>query len=237
MTQPGEKQPVSKRLRTPLPKPDPDEARRIFRCLKELIEPLQRAFPGHAEVVLHDLSKLPNSIIAIAGTVTGRRVGSPATESLLRAAAHGAIETSETYDLRLPGGRELRSTNIVFRDSHGVPAYALSVNLDVTLWRAVHALAGSMLPPTSPPARPESGEQAESDVDQLVRRMLTQAIAASGLDVEDMSKRHKVAVVEDLKQRGFFLIRDSIEDAAAALHVTRFTIYNYLNELDATDSA
>lgn len=38
--------------------------------------------------------------------------------------------------------------------------------------------------------------------------------------------------MSDLKRRGFFMLRDSIEDAASALGVTRFTIYNYLNELD-----
>jgi predicted transcriptional regulator YheO len=48
-----------------------------------------------------------------------------------------------------------------------------------------------------------------------------------------MQKRHKLAVVDELKQRGFFLIRDSVEFAANALQVTRFTIYNYLNELEA----
>jgi len=44
-------------------------------------------------------------------------------------------------------------------------------------------------------------------------------------------KRHKIAVVNDLKDRGFFMLKESVEMAAQALQVTRFTIYNYLNEL------
>ncbi|GAB96287.1 putative transcriptional regulator YheO [Kineosphaera limosa] len=48
-----------------------------------------------------------------------------------------------------------------------------------------------------------------------------------------MQKRHKLAVVGDLKERGFFMLKESVETAASALAVTRFTIYNYLNEIDA----
>jgi len=44
-------------------------------------------------------------------------------------------------------------------------------------------------------------------------------------------KRHKIAVVNDLKDRGLFMLKESVEMAAQALQVTRFTIYNYLNEL------
>ena len=47
-----------------------------------------------------------------------------------------------------------------------------------------------------------------------------------------MHKRHKLAVVADLRDRGFFLLKESVDTAAAALDVTRFTIYNYLNELE-----
>lgn len=221
-----------------LPRADPAEAKQILQLLRPLVEPLQRAIPGNAEVVLHDFSRLPNSVIAIAGNVTHRTVGSPATESLLRAAASGHIETTETYDARLPGGRELRSSNIVLRDSHGAPAYALSINVDVTMWRAVHALAASMLPDAPVHARGEvAEEQVASEVSALAQQLLRQALASIKMPVSQMQKRHKLAVVRDLRERGFFLIRDAVETVADALSVTRFTIYNYLNELDERPAA
>ncbi len=223
----------------PFPHADPAEARRIFALLNPLVEPLQRAIPGNAEVVLHDFAKLPNTIVAIAGDVTGRTVGSPATDSLLKAVASGDVHTTDTYDVRIPGGRELRSTNVVFRDSNGVPAYALSVIVDVTLWRAIHVLAESMLPPDANKPRAENGEDEHfsNDVDALAQQLLTDAIRAARIPVDLMQKRHKISVVDDLKKRGFFLLRDSVETAAAALGVTRFTVYNYLNELDAAGPA
>ena len=47
-----------------------------------------------------------------------------------------------------------------------------------------------------------------------------------------MRKAHKVDAVRSLKRRGFFMLRDAVEMAARALGVTRFTIYNYLNEIE-----
>ena len=240
MTDPTTEQPRRRRRSgDPLPHADPGEARQILSLLKPLIEPLQRAIPGHAEVVLHDFSKLPNTIVAIAGDVTGRTVGSPATDSLLKAVAAGEVHTTDTYDVRLPGGRELRSTNVVFHDSHGVPAYALSVIVDVTIWRAIHVLAETMLPQDANKPRAENEDEDEdehfsNDVDALAQQLLTQALAAARIPVDLMQKRHKIAVVDDLKKRGFFLLKDSVETAASALGVTRFTVYNYLNELDVT---
>lgn len=203
--------------------------------LTDLVEPLHRTIPGANEVVLHDLAKLPDSIIAISGTVTGRGVGSPATDTLLRAMARGQAETTVAYDTRLPGGRELRSTTMIVRDTAGEPVAALCINVDVTMWRAVHSFATSMLPsqPIEPVEGTDSPEQFVASIDDLARHLLSQAIAAVPAPVDLMQKRHKLAVVADLKDRGFFLLKESVETAAAALGVTRFTIYNYLNELEA----
>lgn len=226
--------PRRRRSGSPTSGADPEQARLILAQLTTLVEPLHLSIPGSNEVVLHDLAKLPNSIVAISGTVTGREVGSPATDSLLRAVAAGDPQTTVAYDTRLPGGRELRSTTMICRDSAGVPVAALCINVDVTMWRAVHLLATSMLPaqPLQPSAAPEDGEEFVNDIDELATHLLNQAIASMHAPVELMQKRHKLAVVQDLKERGFFMLKESVETAAAALGVTRFTIYNYLNELE-----
>lgn len=218
----------------------PSDREMILRMLTLLVEPLQRSIPGSAEVVLHDLSRIPDSIVAVAGSVTGRAIGSPATDKLLAEAASGQMRTDVGYETRMPGGRELRSTTIVVPDADGTPVAALCINCDVTMWRAVHEIAANMLPeapiavrPDDEPAAPgQTGETFAHDIDELAGQLLRQALAASDAPVHLMQKRHKLAVVEDLKGRGFFMLKESVETAAAALGVTRFTIYNYLNEID-----
>lgn len=45
-----------------------------------MAEGLAKAMPPGTEVVLHDLTGLPDSIVAITNTITGRTVSSPATD-------------------------------------------------------------------------------------------------------------------------------------------------------------
>ncbi|MGI8880727.1 MAG: helix-turn-helix domain-containing protein [Jatrophihabitans sp.] len=52
-----------------------------------------------------------------------------------------------------------------------------------------------------------------------------------------MKKRHKMRVVAGLEARGMFMLRDAVDTIAAALKVTRYTIYNYLNEIAADRGA
>jgi predicted transcriptional regulator YheO len=212
-----------------------EEAAVILRTLAALVRPLAAVLPGECEVVLHELAKLPDSIVAIAGDLSGRPVGGPATDLLLRAGAQGTYHTAVGYRSRHPDGRELRSSTIIVRDSAGTAVAALCVNSDTRNWELLADLARSMLP--AEPDGTATGQAAESenlirDVDDLATDLLARAITSVDVPVELMQKRHKVAVVADLKDRGFFMLKESVETAAQALGVTRFTVYNYLNELE-----
>ena len=221
----------------------PDEAEIMLRTLSVMVEPLTMLMPGRCEVALHDLRLLPNSIVAIAGELTGRRAGGPATDSLLRAGARNRYETKIGYPSNHPDGSELRSSTIIFRDTAGTAVAALCVNCETQFWRQVHDIASAMLPQgagsglsvehqngSAPSALPVlSGEEEfPGDIDELAESLLQRALASVDIPVELMHKRHKLRVVQDLNERGFFLLKESVETAAQALGVTRFTIYNYL---------
>ncbi|MDC4233587.1 helix-turn-helix transcriptional regulator [Actinomyces sp. B33] len=240
-----------------------DQRGQILNALAQLVAPLAQAVPGRAEVVLHDLSLLPNSIIAIDGDLTGRKPGDPATDLLLEQIASGRFETRIGYRTISPTGRHLRSTTIVIPDPSGLPIAALCLNCDITDWTAIATLVRSIVEgigeessasdtpvpaadeiSDQPPVlnaspiervpRPSNARDSEAfvhDVDELAAHLLRQAVEEQGLAVDDMRKEHKLRAVASLKRRGFFLLRDAAETAAAALGVTRFTIYNYLNEL------
>lgn len=227
------------------------EAPALIAMLRGMVEPLGRSLPSSSEVVLHDLLLLPNSIIAVHGDVTGRRVGDPATDLLLEQVASGAQQDNIVgYRTRLPDGRELRSSTMIMRDFSGTPIAALCVNTDVSTWLSVQRLAESMVYgvssetvpgldlPAVVPAEPTATKEAPRsetfvrDIDELAALLLNQAVDDVGVPVSLMKKEHKVEVVRVLKKRGMFLIREGVEMVANALDVTRFTIYNYLNEID-----
>jgi predicted transcriptional regulator YheO len=65
----------------------------------------------------------------------------------------------------------------------------------------------------------------------LQRLLVERAVADVAVPVELMKKSHKSQVVKVLDDAGYFLIKDSVDHLAGALDVTRYTIYNYLNEI------
>ncbi|WP_263996286.1 helix-turn-helix domain-containing protein [Mycobacterium yunnanensis] len=68
-------------------------------------------------------------------------------------------------------------------------------------------------------------------VNSLQRFLVDRAIAKVGVPTPEMKMHHKAAVVRELDEAGFFLIRDSVDLVASQLEVTRYTIYDYLNEI------
>jgi predicted transcriptional regulator YheO len=227
------------------------DGERLIAVFSALVEPLGRSLPPSTEVVLHDLSKLPNSIVAIHGEVTGRRVGDPATDLLLKKLSNLSEDNNVGYETHLGDGRRIRSSTMIIRDVSGQPVAALCLNSDLSVWESVQEIAGSMLHiaepgPHSPrtqeprlataPSAPDTDPEIfVTDVDQLAAHLIRQAVSKVDVPVELMQKRHKVAVVRDLKDRGMFHLRDAIDMIATTLGVTRFTIYNYLNEIADED--
>lgn len=214
----------------------PNEHDQIISTLQQLVEPIRAALVEPAEVIVHDLTQLPNSIIAISGDVTGRSIGDPATDKLLDAVASGNLRTSTGYRTTSPSGKELLSTTAIIRDSTNQPVAALCINRDISGWEALHSLTGALAGLSLPMCAEEEQVTTEvfvRDVDELATLLLSRAVAESGVRVDEMRKEHKVEVVRLLKARGFFLLRDAAEMAGEALHCTRFSIYNYLNEIES----
>lgn len=219
------------------------ERETITATVQSLVEPLHALLINDSEVVLHDLSKLPDSIIAISGNLSGRKIGGRATELLLDSHERGELDTRIAYRSILPDGRNLRASTIVIRSSKGEAVLALCINVDITVWRDLNAISTlalgiSTITDTLAHATDEApSEKVPHDIDELANLILQQVVHAHGVPVKYMQKEQKVEIVAELKSRGFFGLREAAERAAEVLQVSRFTIYNYLKEVEDKDSA
>lgn len=262
--------------------------------LVQLVEKLGAAMPPTTEIILHDFANMSATVVAVSGSVTGRRVGDPPTDLLLSHVASGADRDLYYYRTMLPDGRELSSSTIVLRSAEGRPLGAICVNNDLSLWRSVADLAAmatqrerrveftdstseqienssadplsrlgalvrrrsasstseglatsrldsEAIPLSDDEVRrgtpPGSGHEVQESfphsIGELANTMVAQSIQSVGIPITDMRKKHKMAIVADLQTRGIFQLRESVDEIAAALHVSRFTIYKYLNEIEA----
>jgi len=71
----------------------------------------------------------------------------------------------------------------------------------------------------------------ESALDRLLAEVRRQF---GGVELTGLDRASKQRVVAQLEERGAFTIRHGVETVAAALGVSRFTVYNYLNRQQAT---
>lgn len=216
----------------------------VMESFRQFVPLLQAALGVRTEVVLHDLTRLPNSIVAISGDVTGRRIGGSATDVLLDLVREGGDSSLINYRTEYPEGRPLRSSTLLIRDGAGVVVGALCINTDLRDWMQVREAIDNLLgeahtrwpspeapTPSGAPGIP-GGERFATNVSDLASYLIERAVADQGLPVPLMRKKHKLAAVRALEENGLFEIRDGVPLVAEALQVSRFTIYNYLNELN-----
>lgn len=214
-----------------------------------MVPSLAATIGGACEVVVHDLGKVPNSIVAIAGNLTGRAMGGPMTDLLISAVSNGTTEDLVNYRTETADGRLMRSSTIFVRDADGVAIGCLCVNIDVTSWAGLADIAawnlgaagipgvngGAVGAPAGPGPHGSRPEAFPSDMGELREALVARAIEDVGVPVDLMQKQHKKRVVQALDADGFFLIKGSVGYLASALCVTRYSIYNYLNELRGAD--
>ena len=70
-----------------------------------------------------------------------------------------------------------------------------------------------------------------------MHEVIGEAIAKFGKPVALMNKDEKTLAVDAMKKNGLFIVKGGVERAAKALGVSRFTVYNYLDELKRRETA
>ncbi|MDA8330851.1 MAG: helix-turn-helix transcriptional regulator [Candidatus Dormibacteraeota bacterium] len=224
--------------------------------LARVVPALASALGPNAEVVLHDLSKVPSSIVAVGGDLTGRTVGGPMTDLVLQRVRAGNFENYLRYRV-IHAGRTFQSSTIFIRDAAGRPYGCLCINTDLTAYAALsHTLAMVMREGAEPDElsggrealaaadlagvmHNSSGDHSDAVADEvfakskeeLVQAVVERAVAELGVPVPYMKKRQKMEVVRRADQKGLFMVRAFVQPMAEALKVSRYTIYDYLREV------
>lgn len=213
----------------------------VINALRPVVPMLAAMAGTHLEVVLHDVSRPEKSVVAIAnGHISGRAVGSSVLEGPHGdkgfAAATRVISTKgavhsvvDGYTTLTADGRTLKSASAIFRDASGVPFATLCLNADVSVFQATHAWLEQMLQPfrqAEVEAKPPVPATAAPQMDALMQEIIGDAVPLA-----KMSKEEKIQAVREMQRRGLFIVKGGVQRAAAALQVSRFTIYNYMEEL------
>ena len=133
--------------------------------------------------------------------------------------------------LNHPGGRGSRVSLLALPSPNGHARFSVAIEADTRGLARAARLLSAMAQPTGQTEWPGAG----AHLGEALDRMVTAAEDAVGVPIPEMSRSQKQRVVKYLDDRGAFLIKKAVEDVAVRLGVSRFTIYNYLDEANRPD--
>jgi predicted transcriptional regulator YheO len=205
----------------------------VLEGIRQILPGLASAIGPDCELVLHDFRDVRHSLIAIEGNITGRILGSPLTDLILQ-----VIRKDDNpkdllnYQSQTHNGHIIRSSTLFFRDLNGKVIGCMCVNRNLSGWLVARNLLDEFCEtyPLESDSVVEGNETFVQDVEELLMGTINEVIALEKKPVKYMDKSDKVRVVNELDARGIFLIRGSVKTVARALNVSRYTIYNYLDE-------
>ena len=207
----------------------------LIKTLIPIAKTISATFGKNCEVVLHDFSGPQHSIIFIEnGHVTGRKVGDPITDFALASLREGGFgEAKEdkllNYKTKTKDGRIMKSSSVFIKDEKNNIIGCLCINYDMT----THLMFENMMKEfcNINELNEEKEETFVHDVDEILDSIIIKAIDEVNKPVSLMQKEDNLRVVEIVDKKGGFMIKGSIDQLAHRLNVSRYTIYNYLDEL------
>jgi len=205
----------------------------IIAALGPVVDGIAATFGPMCEVVLHDYREPEKSVVALAGSVTGRTVGGAMSEIGLRIVARGDTAADDlNYVTRTPAGRLVKSSTMVLRDSTGAVFGALCVNVDATAVGEAHALLGALAGlgrgVTEAPVTTFG-----NDVDSVVDAILDTHLSGQHQTWAGLDRAGRLDLFRGLDEHGVFAVRRAVEQVGARLGISRASAYSYLSQARA----
>lgn len=206
------------------------------KLIRDIMKLIAAEFGSQCEIVLHDWSKeYDKTIVAIEnGHVSGRRVGDGGSNlglEVMRGMSDGANHLN--YLTQLNDGRILRSSSLYLEDDEGKKIGAICINRDITDYiRMQNQLSDiTLVPNGTPGGNTETHEFFTTNVSELLDYLLMESIRQVGKNPSAMNKEEKMRVIGQLDRKGALLITKSGPKICQALGISKFTLYNYLEEI------
>lgn len=199
----------------------------ILNFLMSLGEGISAMFGPDCEVIIHDLKNKGIVTAIYNGHVTGRRKGDR-LNLLGIYKMEEAIEGRDFYNClcRTAEGRLIKSTTVHFKDKNY--HYAFGINYDFTKLSLAESVLSNLV---------RTGNNVETLIntnasEKIVDDIFLEGVKLVGKPIALMNKEDRMNLVRYLRDNGGFSLKKGIQNVAKKMHVSRYTIYNYLKAFE-----
>ena len=191
--------------------------------IEPIAETIARLLHPHAEVVLHDLAT--GKIAKIWNPFSGRKPGEPSDLDGVdpELADENVIGP---YEKASPKGTRLKSISTIIRPEATIPRFMLCINLDVSQFDA----AAQLLQALGATSEPRPDWMFRQDIREQINLQITDYLKRHNLSMAALDQDGRVALIAHLDRSGAFQTRRAVDHIAAALDLSRTTVYVLLRQ-------
>lgn len=211
---------------------DPAERAAIFENLKGVARTVVRTFGRNCEIALHDFQDLEHSLVHLEGTVTGRKLGAPITNLVIKAWRKDgdAVRDLVNYPSTSRGGHHLKSSTSFIRDGAGRVIGAFCLNFDLSEFEAMQSAIEDLTRVDTSEDK-GVGETFAAYINETNDAVMEAAIRKAGKHPSGMNREEKLEFIRILDEEGAFLIKGMVGYVAQVMNVSIYTIYNYMRQI------
>lgn len=203
-----------------------------FEFLIKLAEGISIMFGKNCETVIHEMNGQHIRNLAFFNShVTGRKAGSSLSiygnDTANGTVSGQNLELDYINQQVVVSGKQIKSTTVHMRgDGYH---FALGINFDVTVLTQMRGILDNLTDIDG-----ELMDRLNSGSQPAVEDLFTSCLEIVNCPVESMKKLERLSLVRLLKEKGAFQMHRSVPYVAERMGVSKFTVYNYLNELNET---
>ena len=188
------------------------------------------------EIVLHDMTDLESSVVAIRnGHISGRKIGAPATDLVLKIIKNEKASDQNflaNYRGTSKSGAVLKSATYFIRDDEGQIVGTICINMNIDKLMQVRKHLDKFIGFDENLERTNVvSENLSLSAAELTLDSINKVILALDIPPARMNQNEKLKIVNELNEMGIFLIKGAVSQVASKLKASEATIYRYLGKL------
>jgi predicted transcriptional regulator YheO len=195
-------------------------------AIEAIAQTIAQLLHPHAEVVLHDLAT--GKIARIWNPFSARQAGEPSDlDDIDPELAEGNVVGP--YEKASSKGTRLKSISAILRDRLKIARFMLCINLDVSQFD----MAAKLLQGFGATSESRQDWMFRKDIREQINLQIADYLKRHNLSIQSLDQSGRVALVAHLDQCGAFQTRRAVDHIAAALALSRTTVYLLLRQARA----
>ncbi|MCP3890136.1 MAG: transcriptional regulator, partial [Desulfobulbaceae bacterium] len=179
--------------------------------LKRIAAMVVKTFGKNCEVVIHDFSQLPYSMVHVEGIVYKQNVGTPVANHIKMIMKSQGDDAKDICNHKYvtDSGKILKSSTSFLRNDDGKIIGAMSVNFDITEFLNHSSLIEDIIHIDTRKLEDRNGVFASS-LNETIESMVDHAVRDAGKQASSMNKDEKVELVKNLEGQGAFQLKGAV---------------------------